>query len=165
MHKMMIVIGDDVNGQMEASGVADWWAIGGRYTGQLPLKPGRSGKTYGDAISGAEARLGALKPGDVTVHRLTHRGDGVDQARAEDVDMGRVVTVGIVRNGEVLVDMSFEVRPETVDTSMAMALGLEVSPEDADEAAGELVDWDAATRAQLAQVPGGVLLTIVDGHF
>jgi hypothetical protein len=32
-------------------GTFDWAAIGGRYTGSLMPLPGKTGKTYGDAMS------------------------------------------------------------------------------------------------------------------
>jgi hypothetical protein len=111
MHKMLIVIGDDPDAQVHASGVSDWWAIGGRYTGQLPLKPGRSGKTYGDAAPAIEARLQRYMP------------DGVDQARAEDVDIDQLTAVGLVRDSKVLMDLSFDVTPAVIRDQLGQVPG------------------------------------------
>ena len=61
MHRCALVIGD-VEAQMTPHtsewGWCDWWAIGGRYTGRLVLKPGAEGKVYGDAIPWFEVNLG-----------------------------------------------------------------------------------------------------------
>jgi hypothetical protein len=99
MHCMVIVIGDDVEAQMNSLKVVDeggwswcdWWAIGGRYTGTLPLKNGATGKTFGGARPPFEEWLLKQMPGT----RLGTRdctGDGVDQALAGDIDLEELTT-------------------------------------------------------------------------
>jgi len=115
MHTMILVIGDDPNAQVDAHGRFDWWGPGGRYTGQLPLKPGRSGKTY-----------------------APHHGDGVDQARAEDVDIGRLNVSAVLHEGTLVQDV-----------------GVESAEPDLDEVVRELV----------SKAPPDTLVTIVDAHY
>ena len=89
MHVMTLVIGE-VEPQMEvlkAQGWCDWWAIGGRYTEALVLKPGASGKVYGDAVSEGEAAFTRLHANpDTEVVRMGAGafvgGSGVDQCGA-----------------------------------------------------------------------------------
>jgi hypothetical protein len=105
MHTCALVVSDDdgVDAAMETADVGgrgvDWWAIGGRYSGYLPLVPNATtGKVYGDAMPGFEATLAAVAPPDAgfargfqSLGRPSRPDDGVDQAARRDVDVERFV--------------------------------------------------------------------------
>jgi hypothetical protein len=89
MHSFVLVIGDDPVGKARQSRfMADWAAIGGRFTGMLPVNPGApSARVYGDALPPFEAEIARMlvdrgwalgRPG-------RSRRNGVDQARKRDV--------------------------------------------------------------------------------
>jgi hypothetical protein len=128
MHYCTLVLGPDPEAQLEKlagdHGV-DWFAIGGRYSGNLALRPGAtSGRVYGDALPGAEAMFATMtQPADVEHGRGLHgtqHGPGVDQAVNGDVDWHR----SPVRSPAILVDHGRWHEPPEEAQALGMGLSL-----------------------------------------
>jgi hypothetical protein len=154
MHSCALVItDDDVDAAMETADVrgrgVDWWAIGGRYSGYLPLVPdATTGKVYGDAMPGFEATLAALAPPDAgfarglqSLGRPSRPDDGVDQAARRDVDVERFVELVLPMIG------MFVANGEAHWTDLAGAAS------------------EADVLAALMEAPGDARVSLVDVHF
>jgi hypothetical protein len=181
MHHMILVIGDDVEPQMNALMVenehgwswCDWWAIGGRYAGTLPLRNGAEGRTFGTARPAMEDWM--MEHG-ARVGTLHWTGGGVDQALAGDIDLDQVTAYAIVANGHVALDCEGTISPESNATMMAAALAQQImergdtppfplpSEEDLARCMAENDAWNAQAREYLRGLPPDAMLTVVDAH-
>jgi hypothetical protein len=189
MHHLVFVVGDDVEAQMNGlmaqneHGWAwcDWWAIGGRFTGNLPLRPGATGKTFGDAAPPFEewmAKMASEKLG-VVDQRGTRdmTGTGVDQARVGDIDMAALPAPHAwVKDGQVMAESWDTISPDSVAISISMAMAQKYmdrgdvppfpppSDEKIERAKSEDAAWRSKVMAQLQALPADALLTVVDAH-
>jgi hypothetical protein len=181
MHRMVLVIGDDVDRQMNAlmeEGWVDWWAPGGRYTGTLPLKPEATGQTFGDAMRPFERALADMMRGTgvVVTRGSDTTGEGVDRALVGDVDLLGITASALVQDGQVTAASEEVISPESNAVWMAMALeqdylarGMEPPfspPDDAQlaQAERERTQWRGILGDHLRTLPGETMLTVVDAH-
>jgi hypothetical protein len=155
MHTCALVVtnDDDIDAAMETADVrgdgVDWWAIGGRYSGYLPLEPdATTGKVYGDAMPGFEASLAAFAPPDAgfsrgfqSLDRPSRPDDGVDQAARRDVDVERFVELVLPMIGLCVAD------GEAHWTDLGGATS------------------EADVLAALVEAPGDARVSLVDVHF
>lgn len=170
MHMMILVIGDHPERQMaalEKQGYCDWWTIGGRYSGCLPLKRGGKGKLYPRrAVPDFETALvGDGRVADLRFVRPSCEEEGADQATVADVDLEEVRAYAVLHDG-VLHDNPFS--PETRAFLMASAMGIPdhllsvvQEKEQAEQADHE---WCETVRRLLRDLPPNTTLTAVDAH-
>jgi hypothetical protein len=188
MHHLVFVVGADVEAQMDGlmktieDGWAwcDWWAIGGRFTGNLPLRPGATGKMFGDAEPDFEKALRERhRKWGLEVSRGTRdmTGDGVDQARVGDIDMAALPAPHAwIKNGQVMAESWDTFSPESHAIYMIMAMARQhmdrgenppfppPREEEIERARSEYDAWHATVMSQLQALPTDALLTVVDAH-
>jgi hypothetical protein len=155
-------------------GGADWFGIGGRYSGWLIPRPGAAGKRYGDTMPAFEASILTFAAGsapDVHITRMGASGDrpGVDQIRASDVDWETTWHEKNRRPGVVVAHGEWHsaldvLTPEEHAATMASGLGIDAP--DAEPAFRKLHTWDTGVLVPLvdAAVERGDLITVVDMH-
>jgi hypothetical protein len=137
MHHAVFVVGDDFAEQMnrlmaeneDGSSWCDWWGIGGRFTGGLPLLPGATGKTFGYAAPPFERMLAEYISGqgyEVHLGTCDQTDDGVDQARIGDIDLSALcLPSAVVMGGEVVLE-----KYSPLEQAQAVLKHLEALPAD-----------------------------------
>ncbi len=153
MHVNVLVVGE-VAPQMEAlkaAGWCDWWTIGGRFAGRLPLKPGCTGTRFGgEAFVPPFERM--LR-GDFGAQLGTGGtgGAGADQARKGDVDLGEIGAGALVIDGAAI---ACTASPEIKAVPLAIRIGAPVSDDDLERFKAEAAAWDDEIRAPTGRGAG-----------
>ena len=192
MHYCTLVLGPDPEGQLQPYAGpgqrVDWFAIGGRYTGNLILKQGAtSGRVYGDAMPEFEVHLAMMpRPDDTAIGARglhgTQHGPGVDQARHGDVDW----PVTPVASPAILVDHGqwHEPDDEAFTTGMVASMcratvemgapifadrlrdsyGVDSLAELEALAEKQLAPWNEFVARRIAACGQDVLVTVFDVH-
>jgi hypothetical protein len=145
----------------DGTGRWDAWTLGGRYSGNLPVKRLEDTMTGGDEIPDSDLALISMLSGEgLRMERSGHLGAGVDAAQIKNVDFDsfRQNPLALVFNGDWHQCPIFPVE------ALAVKLGIPIEEESLEAERTTMRQWDNKLADLLHDVSDDDWLAILDCH-